>query len=193
MKNIVAKNEVDEPNKITDYELRVIKIENEKLSENIDNVDQMDIKNTLLNNDKTPIYGFILVVISILILLLLTSCSKNVDFLQSSVVPAAHGYINVTTDNNKNYVIKIQVSDLADVGRLQPPKESYVVWTLTDEGNIENIGQLASSSSFFSSQMEATLTTVSSYKPKKVFITAENSINVQNPGSFVVLSTEEFK
>jgi hypothetical protein len=146
-----------------------------------------------LKNDKNALYGLVLVVIMILILLFFTSCSKNVDFLQSSVVPAAQGYINVTTDNNKNYVIKVYISDLADVGRLQPTMKSYVVWAETDQGNIENIGQLSSSTSFISSQMRATLKTVSSFKPRKIFITAENAINAQMPGNFVVLSTEEFK
>jgi hypothetical protein len=146
-----------------------------------------------LKNDKNALYGLVLVVIMILILLFFTSCSKNVDFLQSSVVPAAQGYINVTTDNNKNYVIKVHISDLADVGRLLPPKQSYVVWAETDEGNIENIGQLNSSTNFLSNQLKATLRTVSSFKPRKIFITAENVINVQKPGNVVVLSTEEFK
>jgi hypothetical protein len=146
-----------------------------------------------LDDNNNTLYGFVLVVTMILILLFFTSCSKNVDFLQSSVVPAAQGYINVTTDNNKNYVIKVYISDLADVGRLQPTMKSYVVWAETDQGNIENIGQLSSSTSFISSQMRATLKTVSSFKPRKIFITAENAINAQMPGNFVVLSTEEFK
>lgn len=126
------------------------------------------------------------------VILLFTACAKKITFLPSPVVPAAKGSIHIKKDNNNNYIIKMQILDLAEVERLQSDKATYVVWMETNEGNTENIGQLKSSTSFFSKQHQASLKTISSYKPVKIFITAENDINAQYPDKQVVLSTDRF-
>ncbi len=118
------------------------------------------------------------------------SCARKMTFSTSSVVPAAQGSVKVTRDNNKNYVIKISINNLAEVGRLQPQKQTYVVWMVTSEGVTKNIGQLNSSKSFLSKKLKASLKTVSSSNPTKIFITAENDPAVQFPGDQVVLSTD---
>jgi hypothetical protein len=120
------------------------------------------------------------------------ACSQKIKFMNSSVVPAAQGYVKVKTDNNKNNVIKIEIRDLADVERLQASKVSYVVWMETNQGRTENLGQLNSSSGFMSKQMKASLETVSSYMPTKIFVTAEEFENAQNPGERVILTTDRF-
>jgi hypothetical protein len=120
------------------------------------------------------------------------ACAKRIPFLNSSVVPAANGFAVVKKDNNKNYTIKIQVSDLAEVERLQSSKLTYVVWMQTDHGNMENLGQLKSSTSLFSKQHKASLKTVSSFKPSKIFITSEFEKNVRYPGMEVALTTDPF-
>jgi hypothetical protein len=129
---------------------------------------------------------------AVMMIVTLTSCEKKIIFLNSTVVPGADGYIKVKKDNNKNYIIKVEVSDLAEVERVQASKTTYVVWMETDEGNAENLGQLISSKSFFSKRNSASLETVSSYKPAKIFITTEEGINTQYPGRQVVLTTENF-
>ena len=121
-----------------------------------------------------------------------TSCAQKVTFLNSSVVPAAKGSVKIKQDNNKNYVIKVEIEDLAEVERLHPSKHSYVAWMETDRGNIENLGQLKSSSGFLSKQKTASLETVSSFKPVKIFVTAEKGIDVRYPDNQVVLTTEYF-
>ncbi|GET34487.1 hypothetical protein PbJCM13498_33500 [Prolixibacter bellariivorans] len=128
----------------------------------------------------------------VLMLIPLASCAKKIHFLTSSVVPAAKGFVVIKSDKNKNYKVKIQVSDLAEVDRLESANTTYVVWMVTDQGNTENLGQLKSSTSFLSKQHTAQLETVSSYKPTKIFITTENGINVQYPGKEVVLTTDSF-
>lgn len=119
-----------------------------------------------------------------------TSCASKMVFLTSSVVPAAQGSIKVSKDDNKNYVIKISITDLAEVERLQPQKQTYVVWMVTNEGLTKNIGKLNSSKNFLSKKLKASLKTVSSFNPVKFFITAENDPSVQYPGDQVVLSTD---
>jgi hypothetical protein len=114
------------------------------------------------------------------------ACSKKVVFLSSSVVPAAEGYVKVKKDGNENYAITLKVSNLAEVDKMQPPKKTYVVWMETDRGLTRNIGQLVSSRN-----LNANFETVSSFKPVKIFLTAEDKENVQYPGN-VVLSTAKF-
>lgn len=128
----------------------------------------------------------------IALILAMTSCAKKINFLNSSVVPGAHGNVKVKKDNNKNYVIKIQLSDLADVSRLEPPKKAYIVWMDTDEQQAKNMGQINTSGNMLSSRKKSSFETVSPTKPTRIFITAEDDNTIQYPGSQVVLSTERF-
>jgi hypothetical protein len=62
----------------------------------------------------------------------------------------------------------------------------------TDNHETKNIGQIKSSSGLFSSKLKASFETVSSSKPSKIFITAEDDADRQYPGMQVVLSTDRF-
>ena len=137
-----------------------------------------------------PQKAILLAILVFIMLPLVTSCTHNFPFLNSSVVPGAKGFVEIKKDNNKNYTVKVEVLDLAEVGKVQSTKTTYVVWMETDKGNAENLGQLKSSTSFFSKRHTASLKTVSSFKPTKIFITTENGTNVQYPGEQVVLSTD---
>jgi len=117
----------------------------------------------------------------------MNSCTKKIPFLISSVLPAAEGQVVVKTDKNNNYVIQVEVSNLADVSRLQPPKNSYVVWIETERGQARNIGSIVSSKN-----LKASFETVSSFKPNRIFITAEENESSQYPGPMVVLTTNRF-
>lgn len=128
----------------------------------------------------------------ITLMLLMASCSSSEQFLNSSVVPAATGKVKMKQDGNQNYVIKVQIDDLADVERLQSSKDTYVLWMETDRGTNENMGQLKSSTSFLSKQHGASLETVSSYKPIRFYVTAENGIDVRYPDSVEIMTTNKF-
>jgi hypothetical protein len=121
-----------------------------------------------------------------------SSCAVNSNFLESSIVPAAEGKVTVKRDKNLNYNIQIKVNGLAEVERLQTSKNNYVVWMLTDQGKTENLGQIKSSSGMFSKKLEASMETSSSYKPSKIFITAEANTDVQFPSEEIVLTTDAF-
>ena len=58
---------------------------------------------------------------------------------------------------------------------------------VTGQENAKNIGLLNSSN-----KLKASFETVSSSKPIKIFITAEDDENVQYPGEQIVLSTGAF-
>ena len=138
------------------------------------------------------IKSILLIVFAAMMIFPVTSCAKKYTFLNSTIVPAANGFIKVKKDKNKNYIVKIEVSDLAEVDRVQSSQTTYVVWMETDEGNAQNLGQLKSSSSFLSKRHTASLETASPYKPVKIFITTENGTNTQYPGEQVVLTTDTF-
>lgn len=138
------------------------------------------------------ITGIFFSILVVSMIFLSTSCAQKAAFLSSSVVPAAKGTVKIKQDNNKNYNIEVEIQDLAEVERLQSAKQTYVVWMETDRGNTENLGQLKSSDSFFSKQKTASLETVSSYKPIKIFVTAENGTDVRYPGNQIILTTAKF-
>jgi hypothetical protein len=136
---------------------------------------------------KTQTKNFFLGILMTMMIFSFISCSTKAIFLTSSVVPAAEGYVKVKKDNNNNYVIQMQISNLAGVERLQPAKQTYVVWMVTDQGITKNIGRVNSSNN-----LKVSFETVSSFKPIQIFITAEDNESAQYPGEQVVISTEKF-
>ena len=118
--------------------------------------------------------------------------AKKLVFLSSSVVPAARGYVKVKRDINENYIIQVQISNLAEVNRLQPSKQAYAVWMVTDREITVSIGQINSSTTFLSTKLNASFKKISSSKPIKIFITAEEDAGTQTPNEQVVLSTDRF-
>lgn len=134
----------------------------------------------------------LLAITAFIITVTLNSCSKKISFLTSSVVPAARGTVKIKKDNNKNYDINIDLFNLAESKRLDPPKQAYVIWMETAENQMKNIGQISSSTSFLSQKLKANFNTVSPAKPVRIFITAEDDAAIQYPGMQVVLSTDRF-
>lgn len=141
--------------------------------------------NTIIKSTLFAITAFIITVS-------LNSCSKKIAFLTSSVVPAARGTVKIKKDNNNNYDINIDLFNLAESKRLEPPKQAYVIWMETNENLMKNIGQINSSTGFLSQKLKANFNTVSAAKPVRIFITAEDDATVQYPGMQVVLSTDRF-
>jgi hypothetical protein len=117
----------------------------------------------------------------------LSSCTKKILFLTSAVVPAAEGSVTVKNDKNNNYNVQLTISNLASIERIQPPSNSYVVWIESDIGNARNVGKVVSSNN-----LNVSFETLSSFRPTKVFITAEENEQAQYPGSTIVLTTARF-
>lgn len=125
-----------------------------------------------------------------MIVLLFSACAKKINLNTSSKVPAARGFIKVKKDKNKNYAIDVKVNNLAEADRLQAGKKVYVIWLVSNNEYPKNIGLINSSTKQFSKKLTADFHTVSSAKPDKIFITAEEDGTVQFPGNFVVMSTD---
>lgn len=128
---------------------------------------------------------------SVILLFSMSSCAMKTHFLTSKLVPAAQGTVQVKVDNNKNYVIKIEISNLSPSSRLTPPSNAYIVWLIANDDIAKNLGQLNSSDEFMSKNLNAKFETVTGTKPMKIVITAENDPTAQYPSfSEVVLATD---
>lgn len=115
---------------------------------------------------------FILTAAAAIMIFSFDSCATQNKFLNSAVIPSARGSVKVNKDKYNNYVLKIDISNMAEASRLTPPKNTYVIWMVTDENAIKNIGQVKTRTSIFSKNLKAYFETKSSFRPVKVFITA---------------------
>ena len=125
-------------------------------------------------------------------ILAVTSCSRKIAFDTSTIVPAAKGMVKIKKDANGNYRVRVNVRNLSEPERLTPPRRTYVVWIDTDRSGRKNLGQITSSTGLFSSTMKASLETVTSFRPTRVFITAEDNADITFPGLDIVLQTRYF-
>lgn len=123
----------------------------------------------------------------VLILLPFSVYAEKIPFLQSSRAPAAEGYVKIKNDRNKNYVIKIRIENLAEIESLEPAKQTYVVWMLIDGDITKNIGRINSTNN-----LKVSFETVSSFQPRKIFITTEEDEKSQEPSWNVILTTDSF-
>ena len=125
---------------------------------------------------------------SLFLVVTLVSCGKKITFMTSEIAPAARGNVDVKKDKNNNYRVELEISYLAEPDRLTPAKNTYVVWMVTDENDTPiNLGQIVSSS-----KLNVKFETVTSSKPKRIFVTAENDASIQYPGNMLVLETDNF-
>jgi hypothetical protein len=137
------------------------------------------------------LYKTILVVVILLPVILLNSCSHKEAFAKSVIVPGASGQVKLKKEKNNNYAISVWVRDLTPPKNLVPAKETYVVWNESDNGTT-NLGRLETSRSLFSRGFKASLTAVSPQKPRRIFITAEDDPQAVTPGTQVVLISNNF-
>ena len=125
-----------------------------------------------------------------LVIFFLGSCARKLTFEVSPVVPAATGKVKIKKSKNDNYIIVVNIKNLAPATRLSPPREVYVVWMESRNRRPENLGMIKTSTGLFSSTLKGDMTAASNYKPAGIFITAEDNGRVTYPGSQVVLKTK---
>lgn len=124
----------------------------------------------------------------LLMAVLVSACSQKITFPTSSVLPAADAVLKIDEDKAGNYELELEVENMAKADRLTPPRRTYVVWMNSANHGVMNLGSLR-----ISGKNKGSLTTVTPYKPTRVFITAEDTQSVISPSTQVVLSTDDFK
>lgn len=116
----------------------------------------------------------------------LNACTTSMNFLTSSVVPAATGSVKTKKDKNNNYTLSIDVRNLAEPKNLTPSKEAYIVWMEDGRNTVKKLGQISPSSKVLKASLNAT----SVSEPTRVFISAEDGIDTQNPEGQIILTTK---
>jgi hypothetical protein len=119
-----------------------------------------------------------------IVAVLLTSCASTAKFPTSIITPAAEIVAKTKTDKNNNTVIEVTAKNLASADRLDPPKESYVVWITTEDNGTKNIGLLNSKNG-----SKAVLITSTPFKVREIYITAENQGNISYPAGIEISRT----
>lgn len=120
--------------------------------------------------------------------IMISACSKKVTFPVSDVVPAAEAVVQIEKDDNKNYGIELEVSNLASPDRLTPARRHYVVWMVTKKHGTINIGNLN-----INRKNNGELNTSTPYEPIRIFVTAEDDSKPVLPSTQVVLNSGDFK
>lgn len=133
-----------------------------------------------------PMKSILSVAFFLCLTFVLFSCgTSKMTFENSSIVPAATGEVKVKKDKNENYAIDLSVKNLAPSQKLTPSKQLYLVWMEDGKNPVKKLGRLDPSSS-----LKASLTALSTVKPTKLFITAEDNAEVTYPAGDVVLTTK---
>ncbi len=115
-------------------------------------------------------------VLFIALVFILTSCATTTKFPISNIVPAAEIVAKMKQDKNKNYAIEIIAKNLASPDRLNPPKNNYSVWIVTEKNGTKNLGQLINKNA-----KKTVLKTTTPFKVVEIFITTENQGNISYP------------
>ncbi|HEU4414226.1 MAG TPA: hypothetical protein VFT65_05535 [Candidatus Angelobacter sp.] len=115
--------------------------------------------------------------------LLATAAWGREDRLNNTgAAPAAEGKISTDNDRNGNTGIEIEVKHMATPQSLTPAKTTYLVWVQARGKDPELLGALR-----VNQNLEGSLKTSTPYKTFDVFITAEDSMKPDAPGSMVIL------
>ncbi len=138
---------------------------------------------------------FIYLSISTLIfsMLLFSSCSKRISFPPSAVVPGVEPKAKVKKTDDGDYRVSLDVNHLVRPEQLSPPKKHYVVWINTENQGVRNIGELKNRSGMMANTRKASFERTIGFKPTQIFVTSENSTDVQFPGDETVFRSETFQ
>lgn len=127
-----------------------------------------------------------------LLMFSLTTYVKRIKFLTSSVIPSARGQVTIKKYNNEKYAIKIKIDELAEVKKVEPSKNMYIVWMESENLTVKNMGNIICDTGCISSKFKAAFETVTAFKPTKIFITAEDNANIPYPINQFLLETNRF-
>jgi hypothetical protein len=99
--------------------------------------------------------------------------------------------VNKTSEDE--YRVRLEVSGMALPERLTPAKKHYVVWIETEGQGTRNIGELRNNRGMMANRSRASFESTTRFKPTQIFVTAENSTNLQWPGDHVIFRSNVFR
>ncbi|WP_375583690.1 hypothetical protein [Cyclobacterium xiamenense] len=128
-----------------------------------------------------------------LVLAAFTACATKITFPVSRVVPAAYPEAKVSKTKEGTYTLYLSVSQLALPERLSPPKQFYLVWIDTPDEGIQKLGEMINNTGIFRNRGKASFEVTTLYRPTRILVTAENSLDVSYPGTHVVFKSRPFE
>lgn len=123
-------------------------------------------------------------IVAIVTLIMISSCATTAKFPVSNTVPAAEIKVKKKQDKNNNYTLHLTAKNLAEANRLNPPRNNYSVWMVLNTGEVKNLGQISNKNS-----KKATFKTTTPFDAYEVFITAENTGNLNTPEGLEISRT----
>lgn len=109
-------------------------------------------------------------------IVIITSCSNTVKFPVSQQTPAADITAKTKKQGKPNYLVTITANNLAASDRLDPARNIYVIWAVSETGITRNIGHFTQKNA-----VKSTFKASFPYKPIEVFITAEDEEGMCEP------------
>lgn len=116
--------------------------------------------------------------------MLLAACATTTKFPISTVAPAAVITSKKTVDKDKNYVIELIALNLTSTDRLNPPKNHYNVWIVTEQNDYKNLGQVMNANA-----KKVVFKTLTPFNPKEIILTAEDEGNRLMPAGIEIART----
>ena len=115
---------------------------------------------------------------------LLAGCASSAKFPVSTVAPAAVITAKKTLDKNKNYVVELVALNLTSPERLNPPKDHYNVWIVTEQNEYKNLGKIMNANA-----KKVVFRTLTPFNPKEIILTAEDEGNRPMPTGIEIART----
>lgn len=109
-------------------------------------------------------------------MIVIMSCTSTKTFPVSDIVPAAEITVKQKTDNDDNNEVKVKAKYLASPDRVSNNATAYVVWLVSEENGIKNIGAL-----YNKNGENSELETITSFVGSEIFITAEKEAEISQP------------
>lgn len=113
--------------------------------------------------------------------------THKVRFEGSPLLPAADAKVEIRTDQNQNTLVELKLRYVAPAEKLWPPKNVYVVWAQSEEGEIFQLGQLR-----VNEEREGHLNATTALDRLRLLITAEEEPRPEKPSLPYVLATDYF-
>lgn len=118
--------------------------------------------------------------------LALVGCSHATQLSFDRRIPAAMGNVQVKTGPNGNTKLKVLVEYLAPPSMIRPGATTYVVWARNDKAGTfaQNLGALQ-----INDKRSGSLETVTPLRSFVLFLSAEDSPDVQSPTGEALMTT----
>jgi uncharacterized protein YceK len=126
-------------------------------------------------------YSFLML---LFVALVLSGCATTFQLESGKRTPAAEGTMEVTEDENDNYILDIRVAHLPEPKKLDENLTTYVVWAnpVGSKGEYSNLGRLK-----LNEDREGRMSARTPFKDFDIIVTAEKNAAVDGPSKYVVL------